>query len=497
MIMGEIFDLFDGERNFLFRQIPKGEKKNSSEFNLIVHIWLQWGDKFLITQRAHDIFWGGYWQPTGGHVRAGELSFQAALRETAEEIGLNPTNLPSRYLFSYKCVADGVKRPNSFFLDAWLFDISSLVEDHKSQKDFFASLNFQPDEVIDGRFATFDEIKSLHADGLFMPFEETYENFWQDLQSALFNENLIPGENVPNLSEVPNLTPKNLRAWGEKELSEISSTPQLDSLIFITETLGKDKSFILTNPFLPLAPDEVRSFFSMINRRQTGECVAYITGKKSFFNHEFFVNPHVLVPKSDSELLVEKVVEALGDFTSGEVKIIDVCTGSGCLIISVLREASRIFPQLKIKAWATDISAEALAVAKKNAATICENEEINFRHCNFFRPLDQSRDEMPQSYDIIFSNPPYVPKTVAEELLKDGRGEPMLALDGGEDGCDAIRSLTEQATSLLKKGGKIFIETGEYNAEFTRNLLSEFGFSQVETFADLGDLPRLTRGIKD
>lgn len=498
--MGETFDLFDGERNFLFRQHPKGEDKRSDEFNLIVHVWLQWGDKFLITRRSPDIFWGGYWQPTGGHVRAGELSFRAALRETAEEVGLNPENLPSRYLFSYKCVADGEKKRNSFFLDSWLLDISPLAEKAPSPTAFLSSLCFQEDEVVDARFATFDEILALHATGLFMPFEQTYCDFWPQLQTAFARKKtpLLATENEENLASVTDFTPKSLRLWGEKALSSVSSTPQLDCLIFLTETLRKDKSFILTNPFFPLAPDEVKSFFSMVNRRKTGECVAYITGKKAFFNYEFFVNSHVLVPKSDSELLVEKVLDALASFPVNEVKIIDVCTGSGCLIISVLEEAARRFPHLKIEAWATDISPEALAVAKKNAADICKKEKINFRHCNFFRLLNEnsSEEEMPQLYDIIFSNPPYVPRKVAQELLKDGRGEPMLALDGGEDGCDAIRAFTEQAATLLRKGGKIFMESGEYNADFTRKLFCELGLSQVETFEDLNGYPRVTCGIK-
>ena len=332
-----------------------------------------------------------------------------------------------------------------------------------------------------------------------------------------------------------------------------------------------------------------------MEKRLSGLPVAYITGVKEFYGRTFFVTQDVLIPKPDTELLVEKAVEyakaALGavagasseaeqsrlcagvSFGAGhQFRFADICTGSGCIAISVLAE---LFAELvghcglaetsgqggpagdafeRVLADATDISAAALAVARKNAETLLGREgasSLQFYEGDLCAPLmacggasgcgsngahccgvsGVSEGGAPDSepiakYDMVLSNPPYVPAAVTDELLKDGRGEPRLALDGDTDSairgesalggnvrasdgarCDSpdgdascektsdglaiIRRLIPQVKKILLPGGVFFMETGEYNAEKAAEYLSKCGFTDIVIHRDLAGQLRL------
>ena len=397
-------------------------------------------------------------------------------------------------------------------------------------------------------------------------------------------------------------------------------TPQLDADLILCHVLGVSRTWLFLHNDDVLTPEQDAAFDSALKKRLGGLPVAYITGEKEFYGRTFFVTQDVLIPKPDTELLVEKAVAyakaALGAVASfgagaeaersrlgadsgagGEVgrqfRFADICTGSGCIAISVLAELLAAQKRarceagdssfgvscgladggfVRIHADATDISAAALAVARKNAEFLLGGAGVSVGCCGdsslgaersrlgeasggscaiqFFQgdlcaPLVTAGARVagesgaraaksPAKYDMVLSNPPYVPATVTDELLKDGRGEPRLALDGdtdsaladelargvcatgGEsgdaprdgsaraesrgfqaasresgDGLAIIRRLIPQVKEILLPGGVFFMETGEYNAEKAAEYLSKCGFTDIVIHRDLAGQLRL------
>ena len=294
---------------------------------------------------------------------------------------------------------------------------------------------------------------------------------------------------------------------------QVSPTPALDVDCLLCAVLHTNRSFLLAHDEQNLSPSQYKAFCKAVEKRQTGLPVAYITGHKEFLGFDFYVSPAVLIPKSDTELLaelvlgeIEKRAAALKESANGgkpQLYIADVCTGSGCVILSIIKtleqKHSELCKNIRLVCRASDISEAALSLARKNAARLLDGSAIEkprFFCADLlgFGPPPGSVSE--NRYDIIVSNPPYVPSKTAAELLEDGRSEPLSALDGGKDGLDIIRRLVPQAFTALKKGGVFLVETGEYNAGETRSLMTKSGFIDIVTYNDLGGLPRVTRGVK-
>ncbi len=292
----------------------------------------------------------------------------------------------------------------------------------------------------------------------------------------------------------------------------LSPSPALDINCILEHILQKDRTFLLIHRDLELSDAQQTAFLEAVAKRRTGLPVAYITGHKEFYGLDFYVTPDVLIPKPDTELLVEHAVDWAKDFLREnltEISIADICTGSGCIIISVLHEliglnaftgltklnelrsSPDIMPQ--IKAFASDISKPALKIAKTNASRLLPDTEITFLQGDLFEPFPEDKH-----FDLILSNPPYIPSAMVSELLKDGRSEPVLALDGDtsetSDGLAIIRRLIPQAYGHLNKGGLFLVESGEYNAEATAELMKKAGFCNVRIFEDLAGQLRLTQG---
>ncbi len=284
-------------------------------------------------------------------------------------------------------------------------------------------------------------------------------------------------------------------------------TPTLDCDCLLTHVLEKDRSFLLAHNRDFLEKDDEKEFFELLKTRCTGMPVAYIVGKKEFFGFVFYVTGDVLIPKADTELLVEKAIEIITSHfvkKSGSFLLADICTGSGCIALSIVKT---MFESLgsgcasqKITCHCVDISRPALDIAHKNALSLlslAEQDSVRFFQGDLLEPVQDF-----EAYDMIVSNPPYVPSSIVDELLKDGRGEPRLALDGdvdstdSNDGCSIIKRLVPKAWASLKSGGVFLIETGEYNAEKTLALMSDIGFVDVATYDDLAGLPRVSYGIK-
>ena len=258
--------------------------------------------------------------------------------------------------------------------------------------------------------------------------------------------------------------------------------------------MGISRSIIFSHPERLLTEQEAEVFFKKIDLRCTGFPVAYITETKEFYGRDFFVNPAVLIPKPDTEILVQRGIEIISKKlqTKENVKLVDLCTGSGCVGISVWKELEAAFNPRRIQFFSTDISDDALAVAKKNCS---------FHQCDIqFLLCDLLQSEELVDLDGIISNPPYVPEKIATELLEDGRSEPFLALNGDcngtVDGTGLIARLLPQGFAALKPSGFILLETGEYNAETTAQLMEENGFVDIRIHADLSGMLRVVEGWK-
>ena len=281
-----------------------------------------------------------------------------------------------------------------------------------------------------------------------------------------------------------------------------STTPSLDVDCLLCHVLEKNRSWVLAHQDESLDELNLKKLNLFIDQRKTGLPIAYIIEKKEFFGLEFFVNKNVLIPKPDTELLIEKAIEIIEqDFQNKISKVADVCTGSGCVFISIAKQ----FENTKnIKYFSTDVCHKALEVAKINSQKILGQ---TFTEENVQFNLADLLDNVTEKFDMIVSNPPYVPRSIVNDLLLDGRREPPLALDGDAcyisttdsnygDGMSLIRPLIKQSYEQLNDGGFFLIETGEYNAHLTRKYLQEIGFSDIITFDDLSGQPRVTRAIK-
>lgn len=284
------------------------------------------------------------------------------------------------------------------------------------------------------------------------------------------------------------------RQEGQKLLAQ-SPTPVLDTDCILESVLKKDKTYILFHRDDELTQEQQDSFFGGIKKRAKGLPVAYITGHKEFYGIDFFVTPDVLIPKPDTEVLVE---EAAGIIRAqlkngGTVRVCDMCTGSGCIGISVLKEC--LVPGLpagtRLEFTLADISTAALDIAKKNALNILGKEtfsKITFVRGDLFENISGR-------FNVILSNPPYIPKALVPLLLTDGRSEPSLALDGdaaekSSDGLGIVRRLVPQAASHLASGGILLVETGEYNAQDAELVFKKEGFKDTRIIYDLSGMMR-------
>ena len=243
--------------------------------------------------------------------------------------------------------------------------------------------------------------------------------------------------------------------------------------------LERDRSFILAHAEDAIDAEQAQRFLSYLERRAKGEPLQYITGRQEFFGLEFEVTPDVLIPRPETELLIETALKLCSG--SAEVFLCDVGTGSGCVAITLLHER----PQAR--AVAIDVSPGALAVAQRNAARHCVTERIEFVLSDCFAALDPRQS----SFDLIISNPPYVEAGALEGLQREVRDfEPHLALAAGADGMAAIRRLLLEAPAFLKTGGHFLFEIGFGQAAAVGQLLDPKHWKLVEIHADLQGIPR-------
>lgn len=239
----------------------------------------------------------------------------------------------------------------------------------------------------------------------------------------------------------------------------------------------------------PLQHENVRKYRRWLDRRAMHEPLQYITGVQNFMGFDFKVTPDVLVPRFDTEILVEKVLEYIDIMNDSELRVLDMCTGSGCIAISLALLAKA--KGRNIYVLGTDISERALEVAKDNAERLnCSN--VKLLKSNLFDEI------LADKFDIIVSNPPYIRSSVIDTLSPEVKEyEPRLALDGSGDGLHFYRRITEEAWGRLNQRGKIFFEIGHDQGEQVSRLLAQSGFKDIKVIKDLARLDRVVSAGKD
>ncbi|MDR1326481.1 MAG: peptide chain release factor N(5)-glutamine methyltransferase [Treponema sp.] len=258
-------------------------------------------------------------------------------------------------------------------------------------------------------------------------------------------------------------------------------TPVLDAGVLLAAVLHTDRAGLIIAGERTVSEEAQGAYTRALERRLGGECVAYIVGRKEFWGLDFTVTPDVLVPRPDTETLVEAALShrATHRISGANGEILDLCTGSGSVAIALKHER----PTSRVAA--SDISPAALAVARQNALRLLgDAEAIHLIESDLFNKIDGQ-------FDLITANPPYVPSALIASLAPEVRGEPLLALDGGNDGLDLIRRIVSGAKPHLKPGGVLLMEadSGEMDA-ITRLLLAE-GYEQPRLYYDAAGKARV------
>lgn len=280
------------------------------------------------------------------------------------------------------------------------------------------------------------------------------------------------------------MTYRQLYEFGAQALAQAGiAEAGLDARLLLEYICHTDRNTLLLYGDGGRSSLEEQFYREVIARRAARMPLQYITGEQEFMGLSFRVNAHTLIPRQDTEVLVEEAMRYLSD----GMRILDLCTGSGCILLSLLRYSNRC------TGVGIDISPGALAVAKENAARL--GLEAAFLEGDLFAPLEEyfsGAVEEDRLFDIIISNPPYIETAVIGTLMPEVRAyEPLQALDGREDGLFFYRAILKQAGDYMRKGGWIFFEIGCNQGNAVRALLEESGFADAAIVQDYAGLDRI------
>lgn len=264
---------------------------------------------------------------------------------------------------------------------------------------------------------------------------------------------------------------------GARKLSAHESA-QLEAEVLLAHILGTPRSFLYANPELELPYGRTAAFHSLVRRRAKGEPLAYITGRREFWSLALTVTPDVLIPRFETEILVECALEALEGGKAA--RVVDLGTGSGAVALAIASERSHC------EVHGTDISPAAIDLARRNAREL-GLQRVQFHQGSWYAPLNGQ-------FSLIVANPPYVRPDDPHLFEGDCQYEPRLALTDGQDGLAAIREITHQAPDWLLPGGWLMLEHGFDQGAAVRELMAAQGFEQVDTRQDLAGHERVTLG---
>lgn len=270
---------------------------------------------------------------------------------------------------------------------------------------------------------------------------------------------------------------KGKRALAEVEIEEA----ELDARLLLEHICGTDRNTLLVHGDRTVSPEEEKQYLDAVERRSRRIPLQQITGQQEFMGLPFRVNSNVLIPRQDTEVLVEEVLK----HTHDGMQILDMCTGSGCILISILHYSN------DCEGLGVDVSSPALEVAEENAERLLSGRtgvSARFLQSDLFEVVDGK-------YDILVSNPPYIRSTVVDTLMPEVRDyEPRIALDGEEDGLAFYRRILSDCRKNLKKGGMLFFEIGYDQAEDVKGMMEQSGFLEVTVKKDFGGLDRVVFG---
>jgi len=261
-----------------------------------------------------------------------------------------------------------------------------------------------------------------------------------------------------------------------------SNTARLDAEILLAHVLDKQRSYLRAYPEIKPDHQATQTYSRLLARREAGESVAHLTGKREFWSLNLQVTPDTLIPRPDTELLVETALQHVAKMNNDSIKLADLGTGSGAIALAIASECSQC------QITATDLSTAALAVAKNNATQLQLNN-IKFIHSNWFSAFADD-----ERFDIIISNPPYIPLHDPHMQAAELKCEPEFSLTSGEDGLDALRCIIQQAGQFLVPGGWLLVEHGYDQGEAVHQLFHENGYQHIETGQDLGGNDRVCLG---
>ena len=245
---------------------------------------------------------------------------------------------------------------------------------------------------------------------------------------------------------------------------------QIDAELLLSKAIRKDRVFLLTNDENKVSPKDTSDYLNLILRRKQREPLSYITKRKEFWSLDFNVSNNVLIPRPETEIIVEQVVRRFKG--KGSLNILDIGTGSGCILLAILKELKNSY------GTGIDKSSRALDIAKKNSKKLNLLQRTKFIHCD----VDNFNFG---NYDVIVSNPPYICSNGISCLSEDIKGfEPRMALDGGSSGLEIISKVIIKAKKILKTRGCLFMEIGDGQFRMVSSMLARSGFSLVKKIFD-------------
>ncbi|MFO0681323.1 MAG: peptide chain release factor N(5)-glutamine methyltransferase [Sandaracinus sp.] len=260
-------------------------------------------------------------------------------------------------------------------------------------------------------------------------------------------------------------------------------SPRLDAELIVAEALGVDRVKLYLDLERPLSPTELATIRGLVARRRKREPMAYLRGRREFYGREMIVSPAVLVPRPETETLVELALAAMP--ADRELRVLDLCTGSGCIGVTLLAERPLA------RAVLTDLSAEALEIARRNADKHVVAERARFALGDLFAALEAAEP----AFDVITANPPYIAESERAALEPDVRDfEPGLALFAPDQGLAVVRRIARDAARGLVPGGVLFVEIGMTQGAATAEIFRAAGLVDVRVHADLGGRDRVVEG---
>ena len=281
------------------------------------------------------------------------------------------------------------------------------------------------------------------------------------------------------------LTLKQLYKVGTVKLAEEGIEEfSLDAWYLLEYVTGVSKAMYFAEPERAVSEENADRYIDCIRRRAARIPLQHITGEQEFMGYPFCVNEHVLIPRQDTEVLVEEAIQVMRP----KMKVLDMCTGSGCIVLSILKMCREKYYMTDLQGIGADVSEEALKVARENGRRL--GVPVTWIQSDLFAKIPEE-----EKYDVIVSNPPYIETAVIDTLQEEVRlHDPYIALDGKEDGLYFYRRIISEAGKYLKTQGKLMFEIGCDQAEAVEELMKNAGYEQITVKKDLAGLDRVVYG---